>query len=171
MYGGLVTMCISMNLTASLLLSVLLLVSLLIHLLHVCFSPAWLFTTLWTVARQALLSMGFFRQEYWSGLQFPPQGIFLTQGWNLHLLCLLHWQAGSFLLTSATWEAPFYLLSCLNSNFLILVVILIFCGNLTWNLNIFYEAVEICILWVVVNLCYRTIICTFKCAERRYTIY
>ena len=28
----------------------------------------------WTVARQALLSMGFFRQEYWSGLPIPPQG-------------------------------------------------------------------------------------------------
>ena len=25
------------------------------------------------------------------------QGIFLTQGWSLHLLCLLHWQADSFL--------------------------------------------------------------------------
>ena len=31
-----------------------------------------LFVTLWTVARQAPLSMGFFRQEYWSGLPFPP---------------------------------------------------------------------------------------------------
>ena len=30
--------------------------------------------TLWTVARQALLSMGFSRQEYWSGLPFPPPG-------------------------------------------------------------------------------------------------
>ena len=29
-----------------------------------------LFTTLWTVARQAPLSMGFSRQEYWSGLPF-----------------------------------------------------------------------------------------------------
>ena len=28
----------------------------------------WLFATLWTVARQTPLSMGFFRQEYWSGL-------------------------------------------------------------------------------------------------------
>ena len=28
--------------------------------------------TLWTVARQAFLSMGFSRQEYWSGLQCPP---------------------------------------------------------------------------------------------------
>ena len=29
---------------------------------------------LWTVARQALLSMGFPRQEYWSGLPFPSPG-------------------------------------------------------------------------------------------------
>ena len=32
------------------------------------------FATLWTVARQAPLSMGFPRQEYWSGLPFPPPG-------------------------------------------------------------------------------------------------
>ena len=30
--------------------------------------------TPWTVARQALLFMGFSRQEYWSGLPFPPPG-------------------------------------------------------------------------------------------------
>ena len=28
----------------------------------------------WTLARQAPLSMGFSRQEYWSGLPFPPPG-------------------------------------------------------------------------------------------------
>ena len=33
-----------------------------------------LFETLWTVARQILLSMGFPRQEYWSGLPFPSPG-------------------------------------------------------------------------------------------------
>ena len=37
-------------------------------------------------ALQAPLSMGFFRQESWSGLPFPFQGIFLTQGLNLGLL-------------------------------------------------------------------------------------
>jgi len=37
-------------------------------------SCVWLFTTLWTVARQAPLSMGFSRQEYWSGLPCPPAG-------------------------------------------------------------------------------------------------
>ena len=30
--------------------------------------------TLWTIARQAPLSMGFSRQEYWSGLPFPSPG-------------------------------------------------------------------------------------------------
>ena len=35
-----------------------------------------LFGTLWTVAHQAPLSMGFSRQEYWSGLPFPaPQDL------------------------------------------------------------------------------------------------
>ena len=33
-----------------------------------------LFETPWTVARQARLSVGFSRQEYWSGLPFPPPG-------------------------------------------------------------------------------------------------
>ena len=33
-----------------------------------------LFVTLWTVAHQAALSMGFSRQELWSGLSHPPPG-------------------------------------------------------------------------------------------------
>ena len=37
-------------------------------------SSVKLFATLWTVARQAPLSMGFSRQEYWSGLPCPPPG-------------------------------------------------------------------------------------------------
>ena len=32
------------------------------------------FVTPWMAAHQAPLSMGFFRQEYWSGLPFPPPG-------------------------------------------------------------------------------------------------
>ena len=36
------------------------------------FSCVWLYVTLWTVALQAPLSTGFSRQEYWSGLPFPP---------------------------------------------------------------------------------------------------
>ena len=38
------------------------------------FRHVWLFVTLWTVAYQVPLSMGFSRQEYWSGLPCPPPG-------------------------------------------------------------------------------------------------
>ena len=48
--------------------------------------------TPWTIARQVPLFMGFLRQESWSGLHFLLQGIFLTQGLNLHFL---YWQADS----------------------------------------------------------------------------
>ena len=37
-------------------------------------SRVQLFATLWTLAYQASLSMGFSRQEYWSGLPFPSPG-------------------------------------------------------------------------------------------------
>ena len=37
-------------------------------------SNVWLCVTLWTVAHQAPLSIGFSRQEYWSGLPFPTPG-------------------------------------------------------------------------------------------------
>ena len=49
-------------------------------------------TTPWIVPHQAPLSMEFSRQEYGSRLPFLLQGIFLTQGSNLHLL---HWQEDS----------------------------------------------------------------------------
>ena len=39
-----------------------------------------LFATPWTVAYQALWSMGFSRQEYWSGLPFPSPGDLPNQG-------------------------------------------------------------------------------------------
>ena len=38
-------------------------------------SHVWLFATLWTVAHQASLCMGFSRQEYWSGLPLLLQGL------------------------------------------------------------------------------------------------
>ena len=42
--------------------------------------------TPWNIACQAPLSMEFSRQEYWSGLPFLLQGIFLTQESNPRLL-------------------------------------------------------------------------------------
>ena len=39
-----------------------------------CFNRVQLFVTPWTVACQAPLSMGFFRQEYWNRFPCPPPG-------------------------------------------------------------------------------------------------
>ena len=44
---------------------------------------ARLFANPWTVARQAPLSMGFSRQEYWSGLPWPPPGDLSNPGIKL----------------------------------------------------------------------------------------
>ena len=44
------------------------------HLKLKSLSRVRLFATPWTVAQQAPLSMGFSRQEHWSGLPFPPPG-------------------------------------------------------------------------------------------------
>ena len=59
------------------------------------FSHVQLLATLWAVAHQSLLSMGFSRQNYWGGLLCPPQGVFPAQGLNPYLLLFLHWQVGS----------------------------------------------------------------------------
>ena len=50
-----------------------------------------LFMTPWTVACQDPLSMGFSRQEYWSGLRFPPPGDLPKPG----LFFLPQWEVGS----------------------------------------------------------------------------
>ena len=54
-----------------------------------------LLETAWTVALQAPLSMGFFRQEYESGLLCPPPGNLPDPGIEPMSLCLLHWQVDS----------------------------------------------------------------------------
>ena len=51
-----------------------------------------LFATPWTLAYQASLSMGFFRQKYWSGLPFPSPEHRPDPGIKIGFL---HWQAGS----------------------------------------------------------------------------
>ena len=56
------------------------------------------FATPWTVARQAPLSMGFPRQEYWSGLPFPSLGDLPDPGMEPMSPAL----AGGFFTTSTT---------------------------------------------------------------------
>ena len=60
---------------------------------------------LWTIACQAPLSMGFSRQEFWSGLPCPPLGNLPAPGiksMSLKSFAL----AGGFFTTSTTWETP-----------------------------------------------------------------
>ena len=49
----------------------------------VSLSLVQLFATPWTVAHQAPLSMGFFKQGYWRGLSFPSPGDLPNQGIEL----------------------------------------------------------------------------------------
>ena len=58
-----------------------------------------------TVAHQAPLSMGFSRQEYWSGLPVPPPGDLPNPGIEPTSLRSPA-SAGGFFTASATWETP-----------------------------------------------------------------
>ena len=66
------------------------------------------FVTPWTVACQAPLSTGFFRQEYWGGLPLPPSGDLLDPGVKPGSLPSPALAGGSFT-TTTTWEAQIYL--------------------------------------------------------------
>ena len=68
------------------------------------FGCVQLFVTLWTGARQAPLTMGFSRQEYWSGFPCTPPGDLPNPGIKLMSLASPE-VAGTFFTTSATWEA------------------------------------------------------------------
>ena len=68
------------------------------------FSHVWVFATLWSVALQVPLSMGFSKQEYWSGLPCPPPGDVPCPGIEPEVLTSPALIAG-FFTTSATWEA------------------------------------------------------------------
>ena len=63
-----------------------------------------LFATLWTVACQAPLSMGFSRQESWSGLPGPPPGDLPNPGIEPESP-VSPALADGFFTASATWEA------------------------------------------------------------------
>ena len=71
-----------------------------------CFSWVTLFAILWTAAHQAPLSMGFSRQEHWSGLPCPPAGDLPNPGIKPTSV-MSPALAGRFFTTNATWEAQF----------------------------------------------------------------
>ena len=65
------------------------------------FSRVQPFVTPWIIARQAPLSMGFSRQDYWSGLPFPPPGGSSRPRDRTWGSCF----AGGYFTTSSTWGA------------------------------------------------------------------
>ena len=75
--------------------------------MYVCvLSCVWFFATPWTIACLAPLSMGFPRQEYWSGLPFPPLEDLPDPGIEL-ISFTSPAVAGRFFTTNATWEAQY----------------------------------------------------------------
>ena len=84
------------------------LLSLSFLLIYVCilsrYSHVLLFVTLWTVARQTALSMGFPGQEYWSVLPCPPPGVLPDPGIKAASF-MSPALAGGFFTIRATWEA------------------------------------------------------------------
>ena len=72
------------------------------------FSHGHLFLTLWAITCQAPLSMGFSRQEYWSGLPCLPPGNLPDPG-NESAALVSPALAGGFFTARATWETlPMY---------------------------------------------------------------
>ena len=65
-------------------------------------SCVWFFATPWTVTRQAPLSLGFPRQEYWSGLPCPSPGDLPDPGTEPAPLLSPELAGGLF----TAWEAP-----------------------------------------------------------------
>ena len=68
-----------------------------------CFSHVRLFVTLWTIGYQVPLSIGFSREEYWSGLPCPSPGDLLNPGINP--VSFMSPALGELFATSATGEA------------------------------------------------------------------
>ena len=74
-----------------------------VHVSIQSLSPVHLFVTPWTVAHEAPLPMRFLKQEYWSGLPFPPPGHLPDPGIEPASLASPA-LAGGFFTTSATWK-------------------------------------------------------------------
>ena len=70
-----------------------------------CSSRVGLFVTLWTVPCQGPLSTAFSRQEYWTGLPFPPLGDLPDPGIKPTSLTSPVFPGG-FFTTGSTWGAP-----------------------------------------------------------------
>ena len=80
-----------------------------------CFSHVRLFVSPWTVTLQALLTMGFSRQDHWIGLPCLPPGDLPDP--EIEPASLMSPAlANGFFTTNATWEAPLSILVPIKVN-------------------------------------------------------
>ena len=87
-------------------------------------SGVWLFETLCTVARQASLSMGFFKKEYWSGLPFPPPGDLPDPGiksTSLHPKSFYWKEQNKFMRNNVSLASQFLEITCQALHILIII--------------------------------------------------
>ena len=80
-----------------------------------CFSHVQLFVTLWTVACQTPMSMGLSRQEYWSGLPFPPPGDLSNPGTE-HVSLIDRWVLSHSVQFSSVAQSCLTLCDPMNSS-------------------------------------------------------
>ena len=93
-----------------------------------CLSHVLLFAITWTVAHKAPLSMGFSRQEYWSGLSCPPPGDLPSPGIKpVSLMSLV--LAGRFFATSTIWETHLFQVLALSASMSVIYSSRVFTSN------------------------------------------
>ena len=97
------------------------------------FNHVWLSAALWTVALQAPLSVGFSRQEYWSGFPCPPPGD-LPDSRIKPVPLMSPALAGRFFTSSTTWEVLVVSFFFFAFKFVIQMVIIL-CGVLSSPIN------------------------------------
>ena len=111
------------------------------------FSHVQCFVTLWTIAHQAPLSMGFSRQERCNGLPFPSPGDFPNP--EIEPVSLMSpVLAGMFFTTSAAWEAQMLnrRAKYYNRLYLFLTQIFFFFWGLAFQIILFSGSILIIIL-------------------------
>ena len=96
------------------------------------FSCVPLFVTLWTVAFQAPLSMGFSRRDYWCGLPYLPPGDLPDLGMEPMSACI-SCISGRFFAHWTTWEAHVCVCVCVCMYVYIIYTCIIYIYHrLTW---------------------------------------
>ena len=101
-------------------------------------SDSVLSDSLWplkTVACRAPLSMKFSRQEYWSGLPFPPAGDLLDPGIQLGLLCPLYYKWILYPLSQGRSPVTLYVFKLYLSSYFFIVVLKRICQILLVTRN------------------------------------